>query len=244
MADSGAVDGDWTSSGWVDSVLPGDLTATLNSGFIGLVFSSSQSAPRRCTAATLTVQLAAESPASAAVLAAYLYRDVATTAWSTANPPGPVNDQIGALGGPVSVGTATVAASTAINTDVAITLDEDLLTAISQHTGWDEDFQFDLRCTSGGPLTFIGYDGSSNEATAPRLSWTHTTTIESGINSYRQSVSRVDNCPICGSKSFREDWIRCGYHKRLECVSCWDPRDHLDPPRIQRPVPPLVGEND
>ncbi len=241
MADAGAVDGDWTSSGWVDGT-DGLILTTGNVGNIGLVFSSSQSAPRRCTAATLTLQLAAESPGSAAVVAAYLYRDVATVAWSNTHSPGAQNDQVGALGGPIRVGTATVSATTASGTDITVTLDEDLLTAVSQHSGWDEDFQFDVRCTSGGPLTFLEYDGSSNQANAPRLSWTHTTVPETGISSYRQSVSRVDECPICGWRSFREDWAMCGYHKQLECPRCIDPRDHLDPPRVYRPESPLVGE--
>jgi hypothetical protein len=47
--------------------------------------------------------------------------------------------------------------------------------------------------------------------------------------------SRVDRCPVCGTISLREHWVKSGYLKRLVCSQCWDPADPLE---NQRPIRP------
>ena len=208
---TGFIDGSWesTDSGdiWNDPAsIPSRFScrATNNTrqtdrrNHIGLTFQTAGTDPIRATAATLTLQMNGISPSIATQLRVYLYTIPEHTAWSDNFLPNSALWTHDSLGFVILAGTATVSASTADGTDVVVTLDHDVLTTLTAQNTWDERFNFELRSDNGD--NFLSFKemgvGGVTSAEAARFSWTYAPVLETGISSYRQSVSRIDFCPI------------------------------------------------
>lgn len=60
-----------------------------------------------------------------------------------------------------------------------------------------------------------------------------------GLSGPYRAAGRADACPVCGGYSTRDTWVHSGYHKRLTCPGCADPKDWEEdwmPPEGDNPL--------
>lgn len=168
-------------------------------------------------------------------------RDPHATAWADDNPPdgSSTSDVIPANERRIQVFSDFITDPVGTDIDFTFDLSTDVRggwNPLVRNRSWDGVFRFELLPDDGAP-TNVGFTTTSIE-----LSWTYDNEF-TGKSSDRQNISRVDECPVCGRKTFREDWVYCGFHKRLECPECWDPVDEQERRRILPPETPPVGED-
>jgi hypothetical protein len=139
----------------------------------------------------------------------------------------------------------TVTAST------PFTLSWDLL-QVNLRQYWPDFQSTDTRTLGRYIRLIISYESGTNWAaftnTATSFYATTTSFIEDSVTGKSgpwQSMSRVDLCPVCGLTTLRETWVYSGWHFRLTCPSCADPRDPLiDRKPIEGETPWGINEED
>lgn len=71
-----------------------------------------------------------------------------------------------------------------------------------------------------------------NLVLTPALTATYSKDL-TGLVSARPAMSRADECPRCGTESFRETWLVDGETNTLVCPECYDPPSPPRGPRIR-----------
>jgi len=231
-------DGSFSAGAWTDHVL---VASESLGARVGLRFSGF---PAICTlrSGTLTISTTPTAGQVPCTVNVYARGGQVSAAWSTGAPPR-AETALDPLGDFFVGSFALAAAGLQV---VPVTLDVVALNTargigFQPETSWDGLFSLHLHTRTADETALSFTDESA--ALAIDLTTRVFTGIEvPGGGPLKVMSSRPDICPICGDEVFREFWVWCGFHERLECPRCADPGLGEEPNRTESNFE-LVGED-
>lgn len=117
-------------------------------------------------------------------------------------------------------------------------------TSINENNPWNGSLNLWLTCSS---INITDTWGASASAHPPYLTAASSIAYANrftGLVGPWSARSRVDECPVCGGRSPREEWAYSAWHKRMSCAKCVDPKDPYEEPIYVPADEPLGGGED
>jgi hypothetical protein len=186
---------------------------------------------------TLTPSAWAGSPETG-TLSLYAVQMPVRAAFSTGNPPSPRSAAFGAL-------------STTLTNAAASVLTVPLSTAPVGGQGASVPSPIDHQLVSRNPdsadaaifRTALGltWSGTGGDIAVASFNVTHQQGL-TGLVGHHEAYGRADECPKCGGKSVRDEWVRDAWTDLMVCHRCYDPDDPLGKRRSSRGEQAPVNE--